>query len=245
MAGFVDVHSHVVPSGDDGAATIEDGLRLCRIAHEAGTSILFATPHAHAPWDSYPRSSRRSELFESSLQEMRERAAAEWGLDLRRGMEVYPSEVGRNGDARLDVLEGTSGVLIEFPGFWVEIDDALALVERAVGEVEQAGLVAVLAHPERCRAVADDPESVRPLAERGALLCLNAPSLVGRHGATAERTAWALLEAGLIDLAASDAHSVARPPVLDDAYEEVCARLGAEIAEPLFHGTALPWDRTG
>ena len=29
---FVDCHSHVVPSGDDGAATIEDGLALCRSA---------------------------------------------------------------------------------------------------------------------------------------------------------------------------------------------------------------------
>ena len=55
MPGFVDVHSHVVPAGDDGAATIEEGLELCRLAYEAGTEILFATPHAHAPWDHYPR----------------------------------------------------------------------------------------------------------------------------------------------------------------------------------------------
>ena len=57
-AGFVDVHSHVVPAGDDGAATIEEGLELCRLAYEAGTEILFATPHAHAPWDHYPRTDR-------------------------------------------------------------------------------------------------------------------------------------------------------------------------------------------
>ena len=55
MPGFVDVHSHVVPAGDDGATTIEEGLELCRLAYEAGTEILFATPHAHAPWDHYPR----------------------------------------------------------------------------------------------------------------------------------------------------------------------------------------------
>ena len=42
MSGFVDVHSHVVPAGDDGAATIEQGLELCRLALEAGTEILFA-----------------------------------------------------------------------------------------------------------------------------------------------------------------------------------------------------------
>ena len=44
-ARFVDRHSHVVPSGDDGAKTLEDGLALCDLAADAGTAILFATPH--------------------------------------------------------------------------------------------------------------------------------------------------------------------------------------------------------
>ena len=42
---FVDCHSHVVPSGDDGAATIQDGLALCQSAAQHGTAVLFATPH--------------------------------------------------------------------------------------------------------------------------------------------------------------------------------------------------------
>ena len=99
----------------------------------------------------------------------------------------------------------------------------------------------VLGHPERCRAVAADPEAVRPFAERGWLLCLNAPSLVGRHGATAERTGWALLEAGLVALAASDAHALSRPPTLDRGFGAVRERLGENIARPLFDGSALPW----
>ena len=45
MPAFVDCHSHVVPSGDDGAKTLAEGLRLCEIAAEAGTEVLYATPH--------------------------------------------------------------------------------------------------------------------------------------------------------------------------------------------------------
>lgn len=239
MTGFVDVHAHVVPSGDDGARSIEDGLALCRLALEAGTAILFATPHAHAPWDSYPRTPERDRLYAESLAEMRSEVAG-WGLDLRRGWEVYPSEIAGNDPAEL-VLEGTRGVLIEFPGFWLEIDDAVDLVAGAAAGVEAAGLVPVLAHPERCRAVAENPFVVRSFTERGWLICLNAPSLVGTHGATAERTAWALLESGLVSLAASDAHSRSRPPVLDSAYRAVRDRLGDAVALPLFDGTTLPW----
>jgi protein-tyrosine phosphatase len=240
VSGFVDVHSHVVPSGDDGSRTIEEGLELCRLALEAGTEILFATPHQHAAWDSFPRTAGREELFAASLAAMRGEVEA-WGLDLRRGWEVYPTEVAGRDPAEL-VLEGTRAVLVEFPGFWLQIDDALAIVGEASAAIEAAGLVPVLAHPERCRAVAADPSSVRPFVERGALLCLNGPSLVGGHGETAERTAWALLEDGVISLVASDAHSRSRPPTLDRAYGEVLRRLGARLALPLFTGRALPWD---
>jgi protein-tyrosine phosphatase len=238
MSGFVDVHSHVVPSGDDGARTIEEGLELCRIAFESGTEILFATPHAHASWDTFPRTRERVELYETSLAQMRAEVA-EWGLDLRRGWEVYPTEAPRSEAAGL-VLEGTKAVLLEFPGSWLEIDDAIDVVAEGAAAVAAAGLVPVLAHPERCRPVAADPWSVRPLVEDGALLCLNAPSLVGRHGAAAERTAWVLLDAGLIALAASDGHSVKRPPALDVAYVEAERHLG-DGARRLFDGSALPW----
>ncbi len=239
MRGFVDVHSHVVPAGDDGAASIEEGLELCRLAYEAGTEILFATPHAHAPWDQYPRTVDRDRLYAESLAEMRSEVAV-WGLDLRRGWEVFPSEIAGNDPSDL-ALGGTSSVLIEFPGSWLDIEDPIAAVIDAAELVEAAGLVPVLAHPERCRAVADDPESVRPLAERGWILCLNAPSLVGGHGAGAERTSWALLDGGLVGLVASDGHRVARPPTLDAAYRIVREQRGEEIARPLFDGRALPW----
>src|SRR5262245_28978483 len=141
MAGFVDVHTHAVPSGDDGASTIEEGLELCRLAYEAGTEILFATPHAHAPWDHYPRTPARDELYEASLAEMRVEVSG-WGLDLRRGWEVYPTEVDTHAPADL-VLEGTRAVLIEFPGSWLDIEDPVGTVVRAATTVEEAGLVPV------------------------------------------------------------------------------------------------------
>lgn len=239
MSGFVDVHSHVVPSGDDGAVSISEGLALCRLALESGTAVLFATPHAHAPWDSYPRTPERERLFETAFAEMRSEAVT-WGLDLRRGWEVYPTELETLDPADV-ALDGTRGVLIEFPGFWLDIDDPIGVVADAAIAVERAGFVPVLAHPERCTAVIANPTALRPLAERGWLLCLNAPSLVGGHGAAAERTAWALLDAGIVSLVASDAHGSSRPPVLDHSYRAACSMVGESVARPLFDGTALPW----
>src|ERR671939_472820 len=54
---FVDLHSHVVPSGDDGAQSVDEGVELCRAAARHGTRTLFATPHvgAHVVLDEEPR----------------------------------------------------------------------------------------------------------------------------------------------------------------------------------------------
>jgi protein-tyrosine phosphatase len=219
--------------------TVEEGVALCRLAVDAGTRVLFATPHVHAPWDSYPWTLERERLFESSFPLVRERAAA-LGLELRRGWEVYPSEALVPEVERFR-LEGTDAVLVEFPGFWLDVTDQLELVGAACERIEATGLVPVLAHPERCREVAADPAALEPFAERGWLLCLNAPSLVGGHGQTAERVAWELVDAGLVGLVASDGHSDRRPPTLDIAWPFVAARLGEDRARRLFDGSALPW----
>jgi protein-tyrosine phosphatase len=236
---FVDVHSHVVPSGDDGASSLEEGLALCRLAFETGTRVLFATPHWHAPWDSYPWSERREREFGRAFGPLREAAAA-WGLDLRRGWELYPTEVP---DEALEALalEGTSAVLVEFPGWWVDLDDAIELTLAGCERVAVAGLVPLLAHPERCRAVADDPTAVTPFVERGWPLCVNAASLTNEHGARSHETGWRLLDDGVVSLVASDGHRAARPPRLDLAYALVAGRYGTATARPLFDGTAVPW----
>ena len=45
VPAFVDVHSHVIPSGDDGVASVAEGLALCREAATRGTEVLYGTPH--------------------------------------------------------------------------------------------------------------------------------------------------------------------------------------------------------
>jgi protein-tyrosine phosphatase len=170
---------------------------------------------------------------------VRERAA-DLGLELRRGWELFPTEVLK-ADPGLFRLEGTDAVLVEFPGSWLQLDDPLRLVRAATDRLLEARLTPVLAHPERCQAVAADPAAVRGLVERGALVCLNAGSLVGEHGRTAERVAWQLVEDGVVALAASDGHRARRPATLDVAYGVAVARLGEERARPLFDGSALPW----
>jgi protein-tyrosine phosphatase len=228
---FVDCHSHVVPSGDDGAATIEDGLALGRSAAEHGTAVLFATPHI---WPYFTLSPEREEEIRAVFELMRPRA----GLELRLGYELTPARPLLDEDPHRYVLEGTDRVLMEVP-FTGPADLVFALGDH----VEAAGLRPVIAHPERTESVLDDPGVAEDLAARGWTLQVNATSLSGRHGPEIEERAWSLVERELAGVVASDGHRTTRPAHLDEAYRLVRARLG-ERAISLFDGSALGVDAT-
>jgi protein-tyrosine phosphatase len=225
-AGFVDCHSHILPSGDDGARTAEEALDLCHAAHARGTALLFATPHV---WPDLPLDAHREVSVRRVYAEVRPRA----DLELRLGWELTPSRTLLREDPGRYVLEGTSSVLVEVP-----FVGPAELLFRLAGHTESAGLQPVIAHPERSEAVQARPELADELAARGWPLQVNATSLLGRHGPVAEAIAWDLLERGLAAIVAADGHRPTRPAALDEAWSAVSGRLGKE-ARRLFDGSAL------
>jgi protein-tyrosine phosphatase len=223
---FVDCHSHVCPSGDDGAGSVEEGVVLCREAARRGTGVLFATPHV---WPHLPLTPEREERIRTAFSELAPRA----GLELRLGFELTPARPLLREDPSRYLLEGTNCVLMEVP-FTGPADLLFALAEH----VEANGLRPVVAHPERTEAVLADPAIADDLAARGWLLQVNATSLLGRHGPEPETLGWELLERDVGKIVASDGHRATRPAQLDEAYELAAARLG-DRALTLFDGTAL------
>ena len=223
----MDCHSHVVPSGDDGAQSLAEGLQLCEVAHASGTEILYATPHVRP---GQLLDLEREARIEAGFEELRRDAP----LELRLGYELTPAPELLDDDPSRYVLEGTSVVLVEVP-FTGPADGFLELAEH----VEAAGLTPLVAHPERTEAVQSSEELVDELAERGWPLQVNSTSIVGRHGADAAAIAWRLVERGQADVVASDGHRLTRPARIDDAYELVRDRVGEEAALPLFTGAAL------
>jgi protein-tyrosine phosphatase len=227
---FVDVHSHVVPSGDDGARTVEAGLELCRSAAAHGTSVLYATPHI---WPILPLTPEREEAIRAAHTEMVP-VAARFGLDLQLGYELTPAESLLDEDPNRFRLGELPAVLMEVP-----FQGPVRLAERLAEHIEAAGLLPVIAHPERSEAVLDEPGLATAMHERGWLLQVNATSVVGYHGTEIETAAWSLIDSGSAGLVASDGHRTARPPHLDEAFAAVEAKLG-ERAVALFDGRALP-----
>ena len=224
---FVDCHSHVLPSGDDGAKTLAEGLELCAGAARHGTRVLFATPHV---WPHLVLTSEREQAVREAFAQLALRAA----LDVRLGYELTPTAALLAEDPHRYVLGGTDVVLVEMP-FVGSADPLFALAEH----IEAAGLRPAIAHPERTEAVLTEPRVATRVAERGWLIQVNSTSLTGKHGSGPEELAWRLVTEGHADLVASDGHRAGRPPHLDVAHELVQARVGEEEAMRLFGGSAL------
>jgi protein-tyrosine phosphatase len=227
--GFVDVHSHVLPSGDDGAKTVEQGRDLCRSAARQGTRILFATPHV---WPHLPLDPER----ERAIRDAFARLAPQAAVELRLGFELTPATRLLQDDLRRYELDGTGAVLIELP-FAGPAELFFRVAERA----EEQGLRVIAAHPERTDAVLSDPRLARTIAARGWLVQVNGSSLTGWDGPEIEELGWELLADGTASLVASDGHRPTRPPHLNEAHARAVERLGPGVTS-LFDGSALGLD---
>jgi protein-tyrosine phosphatase len=91
----------------------------------------------------------------------------------------------------------------------------------------------IVAHPERQRFLADEPERLRALVAAGAWLQITVDSLLGNHGRGPEASGEELLRTYPEMVLATDAHNLRRCSGLSAGYTWVRERLGARRAEEL------------
>lgn len=226
---FVDIHTHILPGIDDGAADIEASIGMLDIASlEDKESCIIATPH-------YICGSLQNgaEKVAGKLEELKT-VASDRGLklDLRRGCEIFLStevpELLESGE--ISTLAGSSYVLVELP--MMSIPEYTADV---LYKLQLKGYNPIIAHPERYRDVIADPNCLLEYLQRGIHFQINASSLKGLYGKQIRETALVLLKHNMVHFVASDAHTCrSRSPKLSKAYGIVCSEVGLDIAERLF-----------
>jgi protein-tyrosine phosphatase len=191
----IDLHTHLLPGVDDGAATEEIALGTMRRFREDGVRLVACTPHLRA---SRVRSMAPDALTDRLTAFQRALPA---GIAAVRGWEIMLDEPGVDLTASHLSLGGSRAVLVEFPRGSVPVQ-----ATREVTRISMSGVVPVLAHPERYHGCT--PESVRSWRSAGAVMQVDAMMLLGTgRGAQVART---LLAEGLVDLLASDNHGDAR-----------------------------------
>lgn len=194
----VDLHNHILCDLDDGCANEAESLELARLLVDAGYTDIAVTPHSRADFDP---TDALCELRRTTLQATLEREGVPLRLHPGREHHLTPEFLER-------VVAQTARTLANGPYVLVELPFAGAVpnLRDVLFRVQLAGLRPIIAHPERCAHFVSRPDNAEALFDAGIAFQLEVGSLAGIYGSPAKKTAQALIDRGLVSIAATDAH---------------------------------------
>jgi len=218
---MIDLHCHILPGVDDGAADIEEAVRMAELAAGDTIHTIVATPHVTHP------SAEAVLRIEEVVRELNAILVAKSvPVTIVAGAENFSLHVGNSPPA---TIGETSYLLLEFPlGFmpastW---DDLSMLTAQ--------GYRPIIAHPERNVAILHNPDLLFDLLGDDISVQLTAGSLTGEFGPSVRECAFYLLQQDIVDFIASDGHSaVHRIPLLSSAVDKAARIVGRDRAEAM------------
>lgn len=215
---MIDWHCHLLPGIDDGAPDLEEALGMARQLLAAGYRQVCCTPHCmQGVYDN-----DRERVIHAVTALQKELMHADIPLTLLPGMEYYLDEYFAEQLAEPLPLGATRLLLVETPS-----RAHPELVRENLFRIVRAGLIPLLAHPERLPSVRweeppaglwrrlagrfapANPAAQFDLLDLRALGCRfqgNLGSLGGYYGPEVKARAQSLLQAGFYDRFGTDGH---------------------------------------
>src|ERR1700733_2407622 len=161
--GRIDVHSHLLPGVDDGCKTIAESIACARMLADAGYSDCFCTPHI---WPSDLKLTRQTmRQWTKDLQAALDAAGVMLRVMPGSELNLHKEVTSTPRDRIISAGLGDKYILVDM---WA--DRLPAWFEPAIRWLQEMKLTVILAHPERMRAVQDEPALCERFAEMGILL---------------------------------------------------------------------------
>ncbi len=197
---MVDIHCHAIYDVDDGSKSLDQTVKMIKMAYDTGYDTICFTPHY---MDDGYKTSRG--LLEAKLEVIRATLQLEnINMNLYLGEEVYIfPELAERLDEVI-CLNDSKYILFELP-----LNEKIEYLDEIVYKLQSCGKVPVLAHPERYAISKEKFSFLQNLAKKGVLLQINLNSLSGHYGNEAKKLALKLLKNDMVQFVATDAHSQA------------------------------------
>ena len=197
---MIDLHSHILPALDDGAADIQMSLDLAQRYVETGFHCVVATPHALTGETPAGFAQTVRDATEQLNDLLQQRQIA---LEVLSGMEVtldsrLPELLA---DGQILTLAEKNHLLVETPFGRLPLGWS-----QLVFELGCRGITVLFAHPERCAQIIDNPSILNDMLESGAQLQVNWDSFAGVYGSRSRHLGRHMAERGLIHCLATDSH---------------------------------------
>lgn len=230
---MIDLHCHILPGLDDGAADLATALDMARACVRDGVQVVVCTPHILPGL--YHNTGSDIRQATGRMQQALDAEGIPLTLVTGADVHVAPDLVGGLRSGRLLSIADSRYVLIEPPHHVAPIR-----LEDAFFELLLAGYVPVLTHPERLSWISKQYPLIQRLTRSGVWMQITAGSLAGAFGREARYWSERMLDEGCVHVLATDAHGVdRRPPDLGRGRELAARRIGEAGA------LDLVWTRPG
>ena len=199
---MIDIHCHILNEIDDGARDLETAIRMCHMAEINGIKHIVATPHTNT----VDNIGHFIEIRDERLETLRKQIAQR-GIDVKLypGAEVFvDDDIFFANDLKRLTINSSRYILIEFNFRNVKIRK----IYDYLNEIIDAGLIPIIAHPERYEFFQFDYDAVNALAKNGVIFQINASSLASLDGLQEFELAYSMAYNGLASFIATDAHSL-------------------------------------
>ena len=230
---IADIHNHIICGVDDGASDMKATMTLIDIARKTGTHIICFTPHVYPEYFG-----DNAEAIIKNYREIKEKAASEFpDVHLFLGSEVHytPSTLSWIRDKKAFTMNGTNSVLLEF-----DTTDDTGKIVRAVSQFLNSGFRPIIAHPERYPKFCTAYKEIDRMKYDDVLIQCDSGAFTGDFGLGQKHKSRGLLKRGLVDIIASDAHSVdGRNTDLSRCVEYVTEAVGERYCRSLFYKVPL------
>ncbi len=193
---LIEIHCHLIPNIDDGSQSVEQSVAVLEQFAQEGITDVVLTPHVRASElaiDPEDALERRDVAFELLRREVPQRPRLHLGFEIMLDQPLSDETLT---DRRF-ALAGSRYYLVEF-----YLSVASTSVEAALRHIVEAGVVPLVAHPERygmCSAAA-----ATRWREMGARIQVDATTLIGsslRAGKARQ-----IVRSGSADVLAADNH---------------------------------------
>lgn len=226
---MVDLHTHILPGMDDGAATVEESIEMLRLEAAQGVDTVVLTTHFYREKESPARFARRREkalkCLQEAIQQLPEQEQAALPRLIPAAEVAWRADLERWEDIDLLCFGPGRNLMLELPiSYWGE------RVFASVYELANEGITPVLAHMDRYF-YRQEPDAIQSLLRSGFPVQISTSAILrpvfGRKFVR-------MMERELNVVLASDCHDLGkRKPDMGPAVARLTKKLGEETVETI------------
>ena len=198
---MIDLHAHILWGYDKGPRVMSESIQMVHMASVAGVTDIFVTPRVPYPY----QQPDREEIAEKVrlLQEYADKHHMRIRLHVGAELDFHP-DIGciLKGNMN-DYCLGDSRYLLINMKYIEDIQQV-----DAVLALREAGFYPIMAHPERCLVMIEQPRGLLLLWQKGILIQSDIGSFAGLYGKDVKLFSRVLLEKNMVHFLGTNAQGV-------------------------------------